>query len=253
MPPPHRDPCPPDNDDLGKPAHPFRSIGSWPSWEGRWRLDGVFSNADCRHRFRIYAGRGMWSCARAPKRAPPLFVPPAGHSLHLCRGDLRFRADDWSSTAALKSPGPPGRVDNRDLSDLYLRLRRRLLGKEVSCWFRTLGVEDYGDQGFQSSGGIMPEVRTFSHVASTVTNLEVSAFWYEALLGAQRATTGSDDGHSYAVLVAPNGSSSDCTTIPQLITKASSARCEWGSTTFRLLLPIERSLRNGENTWRGLG
>jgi glyoxylase I family protein len=51
----------------------------------------------------------------------------------------------------------------------------------------------------------MPEVRAFSHVAFTVTDVEVSAVWYEALLGAQRATTGSDDGHSYAVLVAPNG------------------------------------------------
>jgi hypothetical protein len=29
-------------------------------------------------------------------RAPLLFVPPARHSLHLCRDDLRFRAGDWS-------------------------------------------------------------------------------------------------------------------------------------------------------------
>jgi glyoxylase I family protein len=51
----------------------------------------------------------------------------------------------------------------------------------------------------------MPEVRAFSHVAFTVTNLEASAVWYERLLGAVRSTMGSDDGHSYAVLVAPNG------------------------------------------------
>jgi glyoxylase I family protein len=51
----------------------------------------------------------------------------------------------------------------------------------------------------------MPEVRAFSHIAFTVTNLEASAVWYERLLGAVRATIGGDDGHSYAVLVAPNG------------------------------------------------
>jgi IstB-like ATP binding protein len=31
-----------------------------------------------------------------PTPCPGSVVPPAGHSLHLCRDDLRFRADDWS-------------------------------------------------------------------------------------------------------------------------------------------------------------
>jgi catechol 2,3-dioxygenase-like lactoylglutathione lyase family enzyme len=87
----------------------------------------------------------------------------------------------------------------------------------------------------------MPEVRAFSHVAFTVTNLEASAVWYERLLGAVRATMGSEHGTRMRCLWLRVGSSSDSTTTPLPKTTTSSAKREWDSTTLRLSLPIGQS------------
>lgn len=55
-------------------------------------------------------GRPRCSSARdrcVPMLCVPYPVPPAGHSLHLCRGDLRFRADDWVMTGSFEVPRSP--------------------------------------------------------------------------------------------------------------------------------------------------
>ena len=55
---------------------------------------------------------------KAPHPSCSVRVPPARHSLHLCRDDMGFRAGDLSSGASLRCRSRPGHDDRRESNRL---------------------------------------------------------------------------------------------------------------------------------------